>query len=268
MSGTRDPAEELRRLLEVMAALRHPESGCPWDKEQSFATIAPFTIEEAYEVADAIARHDLTALQDELGDLLLQVVYHARMAEEDARFDFADVAHAIATKMIERHPHVFSQGDAVTTDELHVLWERRKAADRAQKARAGRGDTSLLADIPAALPALTRASKLQKRAARVAFDWADAKGALAKVGEEIEELLDAPDPAGREAEFGDILFTLVNIARHLGVDPETSLRGTNHRFEARFRQMEADATRSGQDLARLSADAREALWEKAKRELG
>lgn len=255
MSG--DPGTELRRLLEVMAALRHPETGCPWDIEQTFATIAPFTIEEAYEVADAIARDDLDDLRAELGDLLLQVVYHARMAEEAGRFDFADVAAAIADKMIQRHPHVFADQRVSGIAELHLRWEERKAAERAAK---GSTDRSILADVPTALPALTRAAKLQRRAARVGLDWPDVDGVLDKVAEEARELAEAPDGSAQEAEMGDLLFTVVNLARHLKLDPEEALREANRRFERRLRRMEVEAG----DLHGLNAVTLDRLWNRAK----
>ena len=260
----RDPAAELLRLLGVMEALRDPVTGCPWDKEQTFATITPYTIEEAYEVADAVARGDLDDLLGELGDLLLQVVYHARMAEELGRFDFADVARAIADKMVERHPHVFADPVAHDRARLHRSWEERKAAARASRAATHGADASLLADVPLALPALTRALKLQRRAARVGFDWPDVGGVLAKVEEEAAEIAAAPDASERQAEFGDLLFTLVNLARHLELDPETALRGANHRFEQRVRAMEALAAESGRGLETLDAAALDALWRRVK----
>ena len=260
----RDPGAELARLLEVMARLRDPETGCPWDREQTFATIAPFTIEEAYEVADAIARNAMDDLPGELGDLLLQVVYHARMAEEQGRFDFADVAHAIAAKMIERHPHVFAEQQVAGTGELHRVWEERKAAARAVRAQAEGADASQLADIPLALPALTRALKLQRRAARVGFDWPDVGGVLAKVEEEAAELAAAASAKEREAELGDLLFTLVNLARHLEVEPEVALRAANHRFEQRFRAMEQLTAEDSRGLADLDAAELDALWRRVK----
>lgn len=256
------------RLLEVMRRLRDPAAGCPWDQEQSFATIAPFTIEEAYEVADAISREDWGDLKGELGDLLLQVVYHAQMAEEEGRFDFDAVAHGIADKMIERHPHVFG-ADAVTDSAaMRAVWEERKAQERADRAGRQGGDASVLADVPVALPALTRALKLQKRAARVGFDWGAAGPVVAKLREELDELeaalaQDAPALATEE-ELGDLLFTMVNLARHLEIDPEAALRATNAKFERRFRAMEAAVARDGRALAALSLDELEALWRAAK----
>lgn len=251
------------RLLEVMARLRDPESGCPWDREQTFATIAPYTIEEAYEVADAIAREDTADLRDELGDLLLQVVYHARMAEEDGLFAFDDVAAAIADKMIRRHPHVFGTAGPRGTDAQVQAWEEQKATERA--AKAGDRPASLMDDVPVALPALTRAVKLQKRAARVGLDWQDGvTGVLAKLEEEIAEFAEAAqrgDHAGETDEVGDLLFTLVNLARHRGIDPEEALRGANRKFESRFRAME---TISEGPLAELNAPALDALWREVK----
>ena len=251
-------------LLEVMRRLRNPQTGCPWDIEQTFATIAPFTIEEAYEVADAIAREDWGDLEGELGDLLLQVVYHARMAEEAGRFAFADVARSIARKMIERHPHVFGADRVSGVPELHTLWEARKAQERQRKAEAAAADPSALADVPVALPALVRAQKLQKRAGRVGFDWPDAEGVVRKIEEELDEL--AAARAGRDAteiatELGDLLFTIVNLARHLEVDAETALRAANQRFERRFRAMERLAT---EPIASLRPSALDELWESAK----
>jgi nucleoside triphosphate diphosphatase len=254
-------------LLAVMRRLRDPEGGCPWDIEQTFATIAPYTIEEAYEVADAILREDWGDLGGELGDLLLQVVYHAQMAQERGLFDFDRVARGIAAKMIARHPHIFGDGEGQTAESLRVVWEETKAAERRRKAEGAGGDASALADIPRALPALTRAVKLQKRAARVGFDWKDAGPILTKMREELGELEAAHaagDPAATEAELGDLLFTVANLARRLDVDPETALRGTNQRFEARFRRMEALAAARGQRLPDLDLDAQDALWDEAK----
>lgn len=261
---SRDPALELDRLLEVMAALRDPATGCPWDIEQTFASIAPYTIEEAYEVADAVARGDMDDLRGELGDLLLQVVYHARMAEEIGRFGFADVAAAIADKMVARHPHVFAGQRVAGTPELHVRWEERKAADRAAKAAGIGADPSGLADVPMALPALTRAAKLQKRAARIGFDWPDVAGVVDKLAEEAAELTAAATPEEREAELGDLLFTTVNLARHLGIDSEAALRGANRRFETRFRAMEKEAG----DLTGTDASTLDRLWSRAKANVG
>jgi nucleoside triphosphate diphosphatase len=253
------------RLLAIMARLRDPETGCPWDIEQSFETIAPYTIEEAYEVADAIERGDRPGLRDELGDLLLQVVFHARMAEEEGAFAFDDVAGAIVDKMVRRHPHVFGAADA---SDVRETWESLKAIERAQKAADVGRTAGVLDDVPRVLPALMRAEKLQKRAARTGFDWPDLTPALAKIDEELDELraeIDNDGGAQRlEDEMGDVLFACVNLARHLGVDPETALRGTNARFESRFRSIEAALAARGLapddvDLAEL-----ERLWLAAK----
>lgn len=254
------------RLLTVMRRLRDTERGCPWDIEQSFATIAPYTIEEAYEVADAIEREDWAALPGELGDLLLQVVYYTQMGEEEGRFDFEAVAHAIADKMIARHPHVFGDEPGTGSGAFKAIWEDRKAAERAARG----ADASVLADVPVGFPALTRALKLQKRAARVGFDWGAAQPILAKVEEEIAELRDAMAegaPADeRELELGDLLFTIVNLARHLEIDPETALRRTNAKFERRFRAIEASAAAQDRNPADMRLDELEALWVAAKAE--
>jgi ATP diphosphatase len=238
----------LDRLTKIMARLRDPDRGCEWDVAQTFATIAPYTIEEAYEVADAIERDDLDALKDELGDLALQVVFHARMAEELGAFDLADVLIAIADKMERRHPHIFG-GHAHAPG-----WEAVKAAERADK-----DDPSALAHVARALPALLRAEKLQKRAARTGFDWPDAAGPRAKIFEELDEIADAPADM-LEEEVGDLLFAAVNFARHLKIDPEAALRKANDKFERRFRAMEAMDTR----FADLDLNDKEALWERAK----
>ena len=252
------------RLLVVMRRLRDPENGCPWDIEQSFATIAPYTIEEAYEVADAIEREDWAALPGELGDLLLQVVYYTQMGAEEGRFDFDEVASTIADKMIARHPHVFGDEPGTGSGALKAIWEDRKAAERAARG----ADASVLADVPVGFPALTRALKLQKRAARVGFDWGAAQPILAKVEEEIAELRDAMTegaPADeRELELGDLLFTIVNLARHLEIDPETALRRTNAKFERRFRAIEASAAAQGRNPADMRLEELEALWVEAK----
>lgn len=268
MSG--DPVDRSRpgieRLLEVMRRLRDPERGCPWDKEQSFATIAPYTIEEAYEVADAIRREAWGELAGELGDLLLQVVYHARMAEEAGLFDFEQVAHGIADKMIRRHPHVFGAAVVESAAAQRRAWEEVKAAERAGKA----ADPSVLADLPLALPALSRAEKLQSRAARIGFDWPEPAPILAKIEEELAEVRDSL-AAGRgkaelEEEIGDLLFAVVNLARRLEVDAEAALRAANAKFERRFREVEARARAAGGDPARLDLAALDALWEEVKRQ--
>jgi tetrapyrrole methylase family protein/MazG family protein/ATP diphosphatase len=261
------PARNIDRLLEVMARLRNPEGGCPWDLEQSFATIAPYTIEEAYEVADAIEQNDMAALKDELGDLLLQVVFHARMAEEAGHFAFDDVARAISDKMVSRHPHVFGEVSAATPDAVKLTWETQKAAERA--ARAGDGERlSALDGVTAALPALLRAEKLQKRAARVRFDWPEVGQVFDKLEEEVgeirEEIAKGGDPDRLEDEVGDLLFVAVNLARHLKVDPETALRRTNAKFERRFRAMEDALEALGERAEDQSLDTLEELWQAAK----
>lgn len=268
--------DEMKNLLEVMAALRDPERGCPWDREQSFATIAPYTIEEAYEVADAIERGDLGELRAELGDLLLQVVFHARMAEEQGAFDFADVARGIAEKLVRRHPHVFVGEEAGDDAAQHARWEAIKAEERAA---AGDSDASALAGVARALPALKRAQKLGRRAARVGFDWPDGGGARAKIDEELAELdaeLAASGPDGRgegesgtparvAEELGDLLFAVVNLARHAGVDAEAALEGASRRFERRFRAMERALAAQGRALAECEAETLDKAWEAAKR---
>jgi len=305
---TSSPEAELRRLLDIMEALRHPETGCPWDREQDFATIAPYTIEEAYEVADAIARHDFADLPDELGDLLFQVVYHARMAEEAGRFGFADVARAISDKMIRRHPHVF--GDAAARDigfdapsrdvgfdapsrdvgfdapsrdvgfdapsrdvgfdapsrdaEAQTqAWEVQKSRERA-----GRAETGTLSGIPVALPALTRALKISRRAARVGFDWPDPEAVLAKLDEEIGELraeLPEAAPARLADELGDLLFVVVNLARKLDLDPEECLRQANTKFMRRFGGVEAILAAEGRVPADATLAEMEAAWQAVKK---
>jgi ATP diphosphatase len=263
-NDTPEAAEELRRLLRVMAALRDPERGCPWDREQDFDTIAPYTIEEAYEVADAIARRDWAALADELGDLLFQVVYHAQMAAEAGRFDFAAVARGITEKMIRRHPHVFGEARRENAAEQTEAWEAQKAAERAARA-----ETGVLAGLPLALPALTRAAKLTRRAARVGFDWPDAAAVLDKLAEETEELRAElaqaeRDPARLADEVGDMLFVLANLARKLELDPEACLRGANAKFERRFRAVEAALAAASRRPEEASLAEMEAHWQAAK----
>jgi ATP diphosphatase len=253
--STASPAD-IMPLATVMARLRDPETGCPWDIEQDFASIAPYTIEEAYEVADAIERDDMAALRDELGDLLLQVAFHSRMAEQAGHFTLQDVIDGITQKMIRRHPHVFGEG--IKREDGHAQWEAIKAAERAEK----EPDPSALAGVAIALPALLRAEKLQKRAARTGFDWPDSEGAIAKIVEELDEVQGAATQAEREEEVGDLLFAVVNLARHLKVDPEVALRVGNAKFDRRFRVMEGIA---GDAFAALSLDEKEALWQQAKR---
>ena len=251
-------------LIALMARLRDPKSGCPWDQKQTFATIAPFTIEEAYEVADAVEHGDPTKLRDELGDLLFQVVFHARMAEERGWFDFAQVASAIHEKLVRRHPHVFA-GTQPTPAELERTWEEQKALERAAAAREREGST-VLGGVPKALPALMRAAKLSRRAARVGFDWTESSQVRAKVVEELNEV-DAAITAGGAAvadEIGDLLFAVVNWSRHLGADAEQALRAANGKFERRFEHMEAAARARGLALEKLSATQWETLWCAAK----
>ncbi|CAH0152121.1 nucleoside triphosphate pyrophosphohydrolase [Roseomonas sp. CECT 9278] len=262
-----DPATATLHLIEVMARLRHPQTGCAWDQVQDFASIAPYTIEEAYEVEDAIARGEPAALLDELGDLLFQVVYHARMAQERGWFAFADVAGAIADKMIRRHPHVFGAEETRTADQQVAAWEVQKAAERATRA-----ETGTFAGIPVGLPALTRAAKLTRRAGRVGFDWPDAAAVLDKLEEEANELRaelkDGMQAADRDAlgdEVGDLLFVLANLARKLDLDPETCLRGANRKFERRFGYIEQQLVHQGKTPSDSSLDAMESLWAEAKR---
>src|ERR1700693_800171 len=232
------PSRDIGRLLAIMAVLRTPKTGCPWDLEQNFATIAPYTLEEGYEVADAIARDDLTDLKDELGDLLLQVVFHARMAEELGAFDFGDVVEVLTAKLIRRHPHVFGDEGSQTPQAVEGLWERIKAQEKA--ARGGAEKSGALAGVPVGLPALTRALKLQNKASKVGFDWNDPRAVLHKIREEADEIeaaLDG-DPNDAAGEVGDLLFAAVNLARHLRADPEAVLRGTNRKFERRFAAIE------------------------------
>ena len=262
-------APDLARLLAIMARLRDPERGCPWDRAQSFATIAPYTIEEAYEVAEACERGDAGALRDELGDLLFQVVFHARMAEEAGLFAFNDVARAISDKMVRRHPHVFA--DAVIADEAAqtVAWEEHKAAERRAEAAASGAAPSALDGVGPALPALARAEKLQRRAARVGFDWPDLPPILDKIAEEIDEVRDAlagGDAARIADEIGDLLFAVTNLARRAETDAEQALRGACRKFERRFRRVEALLAASGRSPETASLEEMESQWQKAKRE--
>lgn len=248
------------KLHDIMARLRNPSDGCPWDLAQSFATIAPYTVEEAYEVADAIARKDLDDLRSELGDLLFQVVFHAQMASEQGAFDFDDVAQAIVTKMIRRHPHVFGNDEEIRQGQQEGSWETIKSAER----KASADVDSVLDGIALNLPALTRAAKISKRAAHTGFDWPDATGPRAKIDEELAELDAAATPENREEELGDLLFSVVNLSRHLDIDPETALSAANRKFERRFRTLEATASLAGTDLNALTIDELEVLWQKAK----
>jgi nucleoside triphosphate diphosphatase len=265
------PSRDVGRLIEIMAALRTPKTGCPWDLEQDFSTIAPYTLEEAYEVADAIARNDLGDLQEELGDLLLQVVFHARMAQEQGAFDFGDVVEAITSKLIRRHPHVFGDQEARDPGRVKGLWEEIKASEKeakaAQKATQGKpAPDGALAGVPVALPALTRALKLQSKASRVGFDWNDPRAVLRKIrdeADEIEAALDDNDP-GAAAEVGDLLFAAVNLARHLDADPEALLRQTNQKFERRFSAIEEALTMLGKAPQDATLAEMDALWDQAK----
>ena len=261
------PKEPLARLLAVMAWLRDRQHGCPWDIDQTFRTIAPYTIEEAYEVADAIERNDLPALKEELGDLLLQVVYHTQMASEAKAFDFADVAAAIADKMVDRHPHVFGDLKIADADAQTISWEARKAAEQAKKG--GAEPAGALDGVARALPALMRAEKIQKRAARVGFDWPTIGPVIDKIEEELRELgaeLEAgkTDPARITDELGDVLFAVANLARHCKVDPEAALRSTNDKFERRFRYVEQQLAAQGRKPAEATLEEMEALWQDAK----
>jgi nucleoside triphosphate diphosphatase len=263
----------LARLLAIMAQLRDPEHGCPWDCEQNFATIAPYTIEEAYEVADAVARGDMAGLKDELGDLLFQVVFHARMAEEVGLFAFDDVAAAIADKMVRRHPHVFGDAEIASTAAQTAAWEEHKARERAAQAAATGTPESVLDGVALALPALLRAAKIQGRAARIGFDWPAARPVIAKIAEEITELeaeLDAKrdggaDPEKIEDEMGDVLFAAANLARKLDIDPEAALRRATAKFERRFRALEVLAAERG---ISANLDALDSLWQEVKRAEG
>ncbi len=263
------PSRDIGRLLEIMAALRTPETGCPWDLAQNFSTIAPYTLEEAYEVADAIARGDLADLKEELGDLLLQVVFHARMAEEQAAFDFGDVVASITEKLVRRHPHVFGDERSATPQAVEGLWERIKAEEKA--ARKGAKNVGTLAGVPVALPALTRALKLQAKASKVGFDWNDPRAVLSKIREEADEIeaaLDGngPGAADAAAEVGDLLFAAVNLARHLHADPEALLRGTNQKFERRFSAIERALAAKGKAPQDATLAEMDALWDQAKAE--
>jgi len=256
----------IQKLLDVMRALREPGKGCPWDLEQDFSTVAPYTIEEAYEVADAIERDDMDGLKDELGDLLFQVVFHAQMAKEKGCFDFADVVEASAVKMTRRHPHVFGDDSERAKGMPEGSWEDSKAAERRSS-----GDDSAMAGIVRAMPALSRARKLGSRAHRVGFDWPDRKGVRDKIREELDELESAVgsrDKSAIEEEFGDFLFAVVNMARHLDIDPETALIGANAKFERRFREMETDILANGQRLKDLELEELDRHWRAAKKRVG
>lgn len=269
------PSSDITRLLEIMAALRTPETGCPWDLEQNFASIAPYTLEEAYEVVDAIERGDLADLRDELGDLLLQVVFHARMAEEQGAFAFPDVVEAITRKLIRRHPHVFGEAENLAPEEVKTLWDEIKRAEKAERRSARRTmglppedhEAGFLGGIPKALSALTRAQKLTAKAAKVGFDWPDPGQVIDKIHEELEEVKDASSTGNRdliEDEIGDLLFSVTNLARHFGIDPETALRRTNSKFERRFGAVEEALKQQGRQLSEASLEEMEELWVLAK----
>ena len=250
------------RLKTLMAQLRAPEGGCPWDIDQSFETIAPHTIEEAYEVSDAITRKDMPALKEELGDLMFQVIFHAQMAEELGDFNLEQVCDGLTRKMVRRHPHVFGDGDDRSAAEQTVAWEDIKAGERA--AKQGAGPVSVLDGVALALPALQRAEKLQKRAARVGFDWPNLEGVLDKIIEEAQEVAEASDADSREDEMGDLLFAVTNLARRMGVDPEKALRRTNTKFTQRFQFIEASARSQGTQVDDMTLDEMESLWQAAK----
>jgi len=256
---------DIQKLLEIMDCLRDPDSGCPWDLEQDFSTIAPYTIEEAYEVADAIAREDMPALCDELGDLLFQVVFYARMASETGAFEFSDIVAAICDKLLRRHPHVFGSEAERAAGPAEGSWERIKAEERGES-----GDEGALAGVARSLPALNRAQKLGKRAAAVGFDWPDRRGVRDKISEELEELEEAVgsrEPARVEEEFGDLLFAIVNLARHLDVDAEKALTGANRKFERRFAEMEKAISDAGERFRDHNLESLDREWRAAKRRL-
>ena len=267
------PSSDIRRLIDIMAALRDPVSGCPWDIEQTFASIAPFTIEEAYEVADAIERGGAEDLREELGDLLLQVVFHARMAEEAGLFDFGGVVEAITAKLIRRHPHVFGDASALDSSEVKALWGRIKADEKRAKLAGAKGEqpqeasSGALDGVPLALPALSRAMKLQEKAGKVGFDWNDVRAVLAKIREEVVEVeAEIAQGSAQElaGEVGDLLFAVVNLARHLKVDPEAALRQANAKFERRFAHIESRLAEGGQTAETASLDEMEGFWIEAK----
>ncbi len=266
------PSRDISRLIEIMAQLRTPVTGCPWDLEQNFETIAPYTIEEAFEVADAIARGDFEDLKDELGDLLLQVVYHARMAEEQGSFDFGDVVETITRKMIRRHPHVFADEDGnIAPAGVKSAWERIKAEEKAERAARrpadGAASNSLLSGVKVGQPALTRALELQRKAGSVGFDWNDPRAVLKKIREEADEIeaaLDGNHSDELAAETGDLLFAVVNLARHVGANPEMALRGANAKFERRFAYIESALASKGRKPEDASLDEMDALWNEAK----
>lgn len=264
------PSRDISRLIEIMARLRDKETGCPWDIEQDFKSIRHYTIEEAYEVADAIEREDFEDLRDELGDLLLQPVYHAQMASEEGLFDIGDVIYAVTEKLIRRHPHVFGEDEAGSAASSERRWETIKAAERAKKAerRGGEKPPSLLDDVPVGLPALTRAAKLAKRAARVGFDWPDTESVVAKVREELEEVeeaLGSSDETAKAEEIGDLLFAVTNLARHAGIDPEAALRDANAKFVRRFEHIEARCREDGVEIAQAGLERLDGYWNEVRK---
>lgn len=267
------PSRDISRLLEIMAALRTPVTGCPWDLEQNFETIKPYTLEEAYEVADAIERGDMGDLCEELGDLLLQVVFHAQMAQEQGKFSFGDVVEAITRKMIRRHPHVFAVSDADTPGAVKAQWdeikqeEKRERAERRARAGYVEPKTGLLGSVQRSFPALTEALKIQEKAAKVGFDWKEAEPILDKIEEEIGELREAMASGNKTAvadELGDLIFATVNIGRHVGADPEMALRGTNTKFRNRFSYIETSLEANGEDINAATLERMEELWVEAK----
>jgi ATP diphosphatase len=263
-----NPSRDIGALIDIMAALRTPGTGCPWDLEQSFATIARYTIEEAYEVADAIARGDLDELRDELGDLLLQVVFHARMAQEQGAFDFGDVVQAITAKLLRRHPHVFGDARGLQVEAVNELWERIKAQEKAARGKSGKpAEAGALGGVPVTLPALTRALKLQEKAGKVGFDWNDPRAVLSKIREEADEIEAALDGGNGDAigrEVGDLLFAVVNLGRHVKADPESVLRATNQKFERRFASIERGLAAQGKSPRESTLAEMDALWDAAK----
>jgi ATP diphosphatase len=264
-------SRDIGRLLEIMAALRTPGSGCPWDLEQDFASIAPYTLEEAYEVADAIARSNLVDLREELGDLLLQVVFHARLAQEQGAFDFGDVVEAITAKLLRRHPHVFGEAKGLSPEQVEGLWDRIKAEEKTERqARGGEPkESGALAGVPIGMTALTRALKLQEKAAKVGFDWNDPMAVLSKIREECDEIeaeIAAGDREKAVAETGDLLFAVVNLARHLDADPEATLRATNEKFVRRFASIERALAAQGRRPEEATLAEMDALWDAAKAE--
>lgn len=261
---------EMQGLLEVMARLRDPDNGCPWDKQQTFKSILPYTLEEVYEVADAIDHNDMASLREELGDLLFQIVFYAQMAKEAGEFEFADVAAEIGDKLIKRHPHVFSDAEIESAEAQTQAWEKHKEHERQAKAADQNRNPSVLDNVPLAIPGLMRSVKLQRRAARLGFDWPSVEPVLEKIEEELAEvrevLVEGGDADKLTHEIGDLLFACTNLARHVEVDPEVAMRGINHRFESRFRRVEELATQQNQQLSEMSLEEMDKLWDQAKAE--